>query len=141
MGKFKNKIQRFLYGRYGGDTLNNVLLGVYLFIVLAYFIGSLFIPPAMVKTKLTLSLLYYVITITLFILIFYRMLSRNIAKRRRENERFCGFFRLRKNKIRDRKTHVYRTCPNCRAVLRLPRAKGKHNVVCPRCKHRFEVKG
>lgn len=141
MGKFKNKIQRFLYGRYGGDTLNNVLLGVYLFIVLAYFIGSIFIPPAAVKVKLILSLLYYVITITLFILIFYRMLSRNIAKRRRENERFCGFFRLRKNKIRDRKTHVYRKCPNCRAVLRLPRAKGKHNVVCPRCKHRFEVKG
>lgn len=141
MGKFKNKIQRFFYGRYGGDTLNNVLLGVYLFIVLAYFIGSLFIPPAAVKVKLIVSLLYYVLTITLFILIFYRMLSRNVIKRRRENDRFCGFFRLRKNKIRDRKTHVYRKCPNCRAVLRLPRAKGKHHVVCPRCKHRFEVKG
>ena len=141
MGKFKNKLQRFFYGRYGGDTLNNVLLGVYLFIVLAYFIGSLFIPPAAVKAKLIVSLLYYALTITLFILIFYRMLSRNVVKRRRENERFCGFFRLRKNKIRDRKTHVYRKCPNCRAMLRLPRAKGKHNVVCPRCKHRFEVKG
>ena len=141
MGKFKNKIQRFFYGRYGGDTLNNVLLGVYLFIVLAYFIGSLFIPPAAVKVKLIVSLLYYVLTITLFILIFYRMLSRNVIKRRRENDRFCGFFRLRKNKIRDRKTHVYRKCPNCKAVLRLPKSRGKHSVVCPRCKNRFSVRG
>ncbi len=141
MGKFKNKLQRFFYGRYGGDTLNNVLLGVYLFIVIAYFIGSLFIPPEALRTKLALSLCYYLLTISLFILIFYRMLSRNVIKRRRENERFCGFFRLRKNKFRDRKTHVYRKCPQCRAVLRLPRAKGKHTVVCPRCKHRFEVKG
>ncbi len=141
MGKFKNKIQRFFYGRYGSDTLGNVLLGTYVFIVLAYYIGLIFLPPAAVKAKLAVSLLYYALTISLFILIFYRMLSRNVIKRRRENERFCGFFRLRKNKFRDRKTHVYRKCPNCRAVLRLPRAKGKHNVVCPRCKHRFEVKG
>ena len=141
MGKFKYKLQRFFYGRYGSDTLNNVLLGSYIFIILAYAIGSLFIRPEAVKTKLLLSLLYYVLTITLFILIFFRMFSRNIVKRRRENERFCGFFRLRKNKFRDRKTHVYRKCPNCRAVLRLPHAKGKHNVVCPRCKNRFEVRG
>ena len=141
MGKLNNQFRRFLYGRYGSDTLGNVLLGVYIFIILAYAIGSLFIPPEAVKTKLTLSLLYYALTIALFILIFFRMLSRNIVKRRRENERFCGFFRLCKNKFRDRKTHVYRKCPKCRAVLRLPRAKGKHSVVCPRCKHRFEVKG
>ena len=141
MGKLRNKIQRFFYGRYGGDTLGNVLLGVYIFIILAYYIGSIFVPPTAVKTKLILALLYYVLTIALFILIFSRMLSRNIAKRRGENERFCGFFRLRKNKFRDRKTHVYRKCPHCSAVLRLPRAKGKHNVVCPRCKHRFEVRG
>ena len=141
MGKFSNNLRRFLYGRYGGDTLNNVLLGVYVFVILAYYLGLIFIPPTAVTTKLVLTLLYYVLTISIFLLIFYRMFSRNIAKRRRENERFCGFFRLRKNKFRDRKTHVYRKCPNCRAVLRLPRAKGKHSVVCPRCRHRFEVRG
>jgi hypothetical protein len=31
-------------------------------------------------------------------------------------------------------------CPHCKANLRLPRKKGKHSVVCPRCKERFEVK-
>jgi hypothetical protein len=26
-------------------------------------------------------------------------------------------------------------------MLRLPKAKGKHYVICPRCNKRFEVKG
>jgi hypothetical protein len=141
MGKFKYKLQKFFYGRYGGDTLNNVLLGVYVFLVLAYYIISLFLPLEATGARTILSLAYYLLTLPTIIVIFFRMFSRNIVKRRRENDRFCGFFRLRRNKFRDRKTHVYRKCPQCRAVLRLPRAKGKHTVVCPRCKHRFEVKG
>lgn len=141
MGKFKNKVRSFMYGRYGGDTLNNVLLGLYIFLVLAYYITSMFLPMEATTARLLLNLAYYLLTIPLFIVIFFRMFSRNVVKRRRENDRFCGFFRLRRNKIRDRKTHVYRKCPQCRAVLRLPRAKGKHHVVCPRCKKRFEVRG
>ena len=128
-------------GRYGGDTLNTVLLWLYIILVLAYYIVSLLLSLEAATPRLFLSLVYYLLTIPLIFLIFFRIFSRNVAKRRRENERFCGFFRLRKNKIRDRKTHVYRKCPSCRAVLRLPRAKGKHSVVCPRCKKRFEVRG
>ena len=30
MGKFKNKLIGFLYGRYGNDTLNKVLTAIYL---------------------------------------------------------------------------------------------------------------
>ncbi|MBR5515382.1 MAG: hypothetical protein IKU52_04190 [Clostridia bacterium] len=52
-----------------------------------------------------------------------------------------GFLKLSKNKFRDRKTHVYRQCPCCKANLRLPKAKGIHTVKCPRCFARFEVKG
>ena len=95
-------------------------------------------------TCLAAKIAYYVIellSILLVIFIFYRMFSRDIAKRRRENDKFFGFFALIKNKHRDRKTHVYRRCKKCRAVLRLPRAKGKHNVVCPRCHERFSVRG
>ena len=132
-----------MYGRYGGDTLNNTLLGVYVFLVLAYYIVSMpmIIPYEETKVRVILAFAYYLLTIPLIVIIFFRMFSRNVQKRRRENDRFCGFFRLRRNKIRDRKTHVYRKCPKCRAVLRLPKARGKHSVVCPRCKNRFEVKG
>ena len=139
MGKFKNKLYRFMYGRYGTDTLNKVYLGVYIAVVLIYAIGSIFIKNDRAYSIVTA--IYMVLTLSLIFLVFYRMMSRKIDKRRRENERFCGFFKLIKNRFRDRKTHVYRKCPKCRAVLRLPKARGKHNVVCPRCKNRFKVRG
>lgn len=124
-----------MYGRYGTDTLGKVMTFFYigwilLFSVLSFFVDSVWF-----------SLFYWVSTTAMLIWIFFRMFSRNISARRRENERFCGFFRLRRNKFRDRKTHVYRKCRKCGAVLRLPKSKGKHYVVCPRCKNRFEVKG
>jgi len=135
MGNFKNKLYRFMYGRYGTDTLNKVLTGIYIGWVLLYIILSIWIRSTI------LYLVYLVTTTALIIIIFWRMFSRNIAKRKRENNKFCGFFRLRRNKFRDRKTHVYRKCPRCHAVLRLPKARGKHNVICPRCENRFEVNG
>ena len=130
-----------MYGRYGGDRLNQVYLWLYVAVVLIYAVVSLFIPSTAVKTNTVVWLVYMVLSLTLIVVIFFRMFSRNIAKRRRENERFCGFFKLIRNRYRDRKTHVYRKCKKCKAVLRLPKAKGKHSVVCPRCQNRFRVKG
>ena len=124
-----------MYGRYGTDTLSKVILGVYFAFVLICTIVSIFVR------SIWFSLFYYVVASALVVWMFSRMFSKNILARKRENDKFCGFFRLRRNKFRDRKTHVYRKCPACKAVLRLPKAKGKHFVVCPRCKNRFEVKG
>ena len=135
MGKFKNKMYRFMYGRYGSDTLNKVLLVIYAAEVVVFTVLSLFVNP----TPLWMSLAYFALSMILIFVIFFRMFSRNIQKRRRENDKFCGFFKLRRNKFRDRKTHVYKKCPHCKAVLRLPKAKGKHTVICPRCKNRFTV--
>ena len=135
MGKLTNKFYRFMYGRYGTDTLSKVILGVYFAFVLICTIVSIFVR------SIWFSLFYYVVASALVVWMFSRMFSKNIVARKRENDKFCGFFRLRRNKFRDRKTHVYRKCPTCKAVLRLPKAKGKHFVVCPRCKNRFEVKG
>ena len=124
-----------MYGRYGSDTLNKVLLWVYVAWILLYTVLSIWIDSPI------FSLIHILVTTALIFVIFWRMFSRNIQARRKENATFCGFFRLRKNKFRDRKTHVYRKCPRCKAVLRLPKAKGKHMVVCPRCQNRFEVNG
>ena len=135
MGNFKNKISRFFYGRYGNDTLGRTLLWIYIGLVLVYTVISLFIPDAF------LYVIFLLLSCALVFYMFFRIFSRNIAARRKENEKFCGFFKLLRNRIRDRKTHVYRKCPKCRAVLRLPKSKGKHTVVCPRCGERFSVKG
>ena len=125
-----------MYGRYGNDTLNKTLLWSYAVIMIAYMIVFLF-----VKENAYIYLAYLLLSWALIGIIFFRSMSRNIPKRRRENEKFTGFFKLMRNKRRDRKTHVYKKCPRCKVVLRLPKAKGKHTAVCPRCQNRFEVKG
>ena len=135
MGKIRNRLYRFMYGRYGGDRLNNVLTWTYAIWIILFSIISLFVD------SIWISLFYWISSGALCFWILFRMFSRNIPARRKENDAFCGFFRLRKNKFRDRKTHVYRKCPHCKAVLRLPKANGKHFVVCPRCKNRFQVRG
>ena len=124
-----------MYGRYGSDALGKFLLWVYLIWMLAFSVVLLFVD------SIWFSLAYWIVSAALVIWIMSRLFSKNIAARRKENERFCNFFKLIKNKHRDRKTHVYRKCPECKVVLRLPKSKGKHFVVCPRCKNRFKVKG
>ena len=134
MSKFKNKLAGFFYGRYGNDTLNKTLTAIYLVWLIAFTIIDIFVQ------SIAFSIIGWIVTLTLFILIISRTMSRKIYARRKENEKFCNFFKLRKNKFRDRKTHVYRKCKSCKSVLRLPKVKGKHTVVCPKCKNRFDVK-
>ena len=135
MGKFTNKLAGFFYGRYGSDTLNKVLTAIYLVWLIVFSVVDIFVKSVI------FSIIGWVVSLAFFFTVMFRMMSRNIMARRRENDKFCGFFKLRKNKFRDRKTHVYRKCKSCKAVLRLPKAKGKHFVVCPKCKSRFEVRG
>ena len=131
--RLREKLAQFVSGRYGGDRLNSFLLAVVaILIVVNMFVGSWII---------------YVCYLTLWIWSLFRMLSRNIYKRKAENEKFLRFwkpvgnkFKLMKNKHRDRKTHVYKKCPKCKTVLRLPKKKGTHTVRCPKCSERFEVK-
>ena len=145
MYKARTSFLRFMYGRYGGnDTLQKVLLITYLVVVVCHAVLKLIFTvtmPLNILASAILGISYLVVSLGLTFWIFFRIFSKNIHKRRQENEKFFGFFKLQKNKWRDRKTHVYRKCPSCKAVLRLPKAKGKHNVVCPRCKNRFSVRG
>ena len=142
MEKVRAWLYRFMYGRYGADRLGNVLIISYGVILVAHTVLSLVmrvVKPTFNMFWIDLGVM--AVSLTLIYFSAFRMFSRNIAKRRRENEKFCGFFILRRNKFRDRKTHVYRKCPSCKAVLRLPKAKGKHSVICPRCKNRFTTRG
>ena len=124
--RMRDRLARFLYGRYGDDALNRVLLFVaLLFMILGY------LPHLWIFTLLSVALLGWSM---------FRCYSRNIPKRQRELSvwlgfwgRIRGFFTLTRNRWRDRKTHRYFKCPKCRAVLRVPRGKGMIDVTCPRC--------
>lgn len=130
--RFRDRLWRFWSGRNGADQLYQVMMWTCLgLMLLNLFIGSFWI---------------YLVELGLLSWATYRALSRNIYKRQRENRAFLGFFarigkwfRLRKNRWKDRKTHVYKKCPKCKNYLRLPRIKGSHTVCCPCCSHRFGV--
>lgn len=133
MANFKEKLIRFMYGRYGVDQLYYGLF-VFYFVLLVF---NAFLRWPIFTILMTADLVWMV----------FRMMSRNYAARCRENEVFLklwnpikDFFKLTWNRIRECRTHVYHKCPHCKAVLRLPRKKGAHTVRCPRCHDSFEMK-
>ena len=92
-----------------------------------------------------LELLYWV-GLALLSCTLFRLLSRNIPRRRAENLRFMraagpimSWLRLRRNIRRD-KEHVYFKCPSCGQQLRVPRGKGKITVTCRACGASFQEK-
>ncbi len=135
--RFRDKIARFMWGRYGVDGFSYGLLVIYLLTG---------IVQGFVKINIVKALISFV-GFAVVVFMIFRIFSRDIPARRKENESFMrvwrkvkNFFVLQKNRIRDFKGFTYKKCPACKAVLRLPRKKGKHNVVCPKCRNRFEVR-
>ena len=133
MGNFRNTIARFMMGRYGMDQLYIGLFVLYLLIV---FFNS-FLRWPLLSYGDNLILLYMM----------FRFFSRNIFKRRRENDAFLkrlGPFRnsfgYRTRQIRELRTHAYHRCPKCKATLRFPRKEGKFPVTCPQCGNKFNIR-
>lgn len=131
--RMANAIARFMYGRYGADELNLVLMWLYLGLAFLSMIPGLYV--------------FSLLSMALLIWSCFRSLSRNLEARRRELVRYLALkrrvmdrFRLQKAKWRDRKTHVYFRCPKCRAVIRVPKRKGGGTVSCPKCGHRIKRK-
>ena len=127
-----NWLRRFMYGRYGGDQLSWFLLAVYVLLVVLSGLPHL-------------ELLYWLALAVLF-WSFYRIFSRQYAKRRAENARFLTlagpairWCKMRRTISRD-KEHRYFKCPNCGQYLRVPRGKGKITVNCRNCGVSFEEK-
>ena len=129
--RLRYKTAAFMYGRYGTDELSKFLMILALILMVISWIPNL-------------GLIYFV-AFALMVWSLLRTFSRKLDKRRRERERYlrlqkpiANFFKLSKNKWRDRKTHVYFKCKKCKAVLRVPKGKGSIVVICTRCKDRIE---
>ena len=128
----RNAIQRFMYGRYGNDSLNLFLIGTYLVLYLLFVITGL-------------DLLYW-LSLVLLVISLFRMLSRNTVRRREENAKFLKatdpfmkWWRLKRTIHKD-KEHRYFKCPNCGQQLRVPSGKGRITVTCRNCGATFEEK-
>lgn len=157
MRGIRDRFFRFMEGRYGlralGDNVQILLFAVYFLLAVV----NVFARSRIVGFLEMLILLY-----TLF-----RVLSKNTLARENENRAVTAWgYKVRDafqrgqinhQQQKDRRTerkaaravqkerrkdkeHIYRECPECGATLRLPRKKGKHSVLCPRCGTKFGIK-
>ena len=129
--RFRDSFRRFMYGRYGSDQLNIVLLAVSVLLSFVSSLLSVFLRGSRVYA-LVLWPLFLVLTYGLLGFALFRMLSRNIYRRQRENQRWKNL-RLR---FTDR-SHRYFRCPHCKQTMRVPRNRGKINIRCPKCGEKF----
>ena len=124
------KLREFMYGRYGTDQLSLALIGG----GFAFYILYVF----------TRSRLLYLVSLILYGIAAFRTLSKNHTKRRIENQKFMNLWYKLKNKrvgiradFEERKTYKHFKCPACGQKIRIPRGRGKVEIRCPKCSHKF----
>jgi len=127
------KISVFMQGRYGRDELSRTTT----IAAIVCLVLSIFRP------------LHFFVYIALAILIWsiYRSFSKNRTARERELEAYrkikdtiANKFKLIKGMWRDRNTHIYVKCPNCKTYVRISKPpKGKRiRITCPKCRNTIE---
>lgn len=135
LNNFRMKMQQYMAYRYGNDELNRFLT----IVSLIFFVIS-FIRP--------LRILFYV-ALAFLIWSYLRMFSKNIYKRQNELGKYLDMkkkalqeWKLVRCMWRDRKTHRYSHCPNCKAVVRVAKQNPRRQVTvtCPRCHQHFQKK-
>lgn len=126
----RQKLQQFMYGRYGFDDLSKI----YLVLTIVCIVLSMF----------TKKSFFYLLGVALLIYTYYRAFSRQTAKRQMENQKFLNLryqakVRQNKRKVRREQKKIYRfyKCPSCKQTVRVPKGRGKICITCPKCKMEF----
>ena len=126
-----NALARFMYGRNGPDKLGVTLLWTS---VITNLVSALVLR----HSRLLGSLLYYAAMALMFYTLF-RLFSKNLGKRRAENQKYLNWvWRLKSSRQgakerRADKEHKYFTCKTCGTICRVPVGKGKVVITCPKC--------
>ena len=125
----RQRLAQFMAGRNGNDQLNVFLLVIDIILVFA---GTIAGGKA--------GAIIYIIVLLLLVCIYFRMVSRNLYRRREENGKFMrikyrvsAWLRVRHERWVQRKDYKFFTCPSCRTTLRVPRGHGKIKIVCRKC--------
>ena len=143
MGFFRqvgNALVRFMYGRNGVDQLNVALLWGYLLAAVLRIIQAMTLQLAI------LDVLLDVVQLVMLAVMVFRMFSKNLPKRRAENQKWVNWWWRVKNAgsaslaRRADKDHKYFVCKNCKTVCRVPVGKGKIIITCPKCGAQIHAK-
>mgnify|MGYP004447337515 FL=1 len=132
----REDIKEAMGRRCGLDELNNLIMLVgFLYVVAALF---------------TKNKIFLLVGAAFVILCYLRVFSKNVDKRKRENDFYMRYMgkvvleaRLLKLMIRMKcksildKEYVYFVCDACHQVIRVPKGKNKVNIRCPKCNHTF----
>lgn len=126
----KEKMQRFMLGRYGFDDLSKIHLGIAIIL--------------MVLSMFVRNSIFYILSLLMLVYVYVRAFSRNISKRQQENQKYLNFRYQRvvkwdafKKRQAQKKTHRFYKCPQCRQTVRVPKGRGKICITCPKCKTEF----
>ena len=152
--RFRYRFIQFMQGRYGADKFGQFLSGVILVLIV-------------LEMFLRMPVLWW-ISLLLLVYMYFRMFSRNIAKRYQENQKYLevtaklrssgfgrsvgSFFgklgaqirRLSYKAACDREQRKKNAgfhiykCPQCGQKIRIPKGKGKIMVRCPKCGKEFK---
>lgn len=128
-----------MYGRNGVDNLSRFLTYVALvLIVLQLILGRL--------SPMVASIFWYV-SIIILVYAYARIFSKKLDRRRAENAKFLKLkgkivflFKNKKERIDQRHDYSFFKCPSCKAMLRVPKRKGKVRITCRKCGTAFERK-
>ena len=133
-------LARFMYGRNGWDQLNQALFRGYLILWVAEIAVSL-----LLKNRLVTGLFEGTLFI-LIIFLFYRTFSKDLYRRRTENQKWVNWYCGVRNRSAGAKArhadkeHKYFTCKNCKTICRVPAGKGKIVITCPKCGAQIKAK-
>lgn len=126
----REKIRRFMMGRYGIDAFSKFLATILLILCII----DIFVNSRLLHSWTALLIVYA----------YFRMFSKNHTKRYQENLKYLQIknkllakFRSEKSQMQQHKTHHIYRCPVCRQKIRIPKGKGRICITCPKCKNEF----
>ena len=128
---------RFMEGRYGADALGRFLsVGACAVLLLSLLAGRRGASLSRGAALLALGMIGWS---------YYRILSRDFARRSEENRRFLAltgragaWLAVRRSCFRQRKDYAFFRCPSCRRMARVPRGRGRIRITCPHCGYAYE---
>ncbi len=127
---------QFPADKYGGDELGRFLSSAALVCLLLAVVG-----PKSWKS------LAAICSLGLLAWCYSRIFSRNVTKRREENDRFLqrkqsvsDWLSIKWACIRQSRDYAFFRCPGCGRTVRVPRRKGHIRITCPHCGFTFDKK-